>query len=395
MVDDVFEERNVGLDAAHAELAQAAVHALAGVVEFAAPGGHLDQQGIVIRSDYGAAVGRAAIQADAEAGGRAVGRELAVIGDEVVGGVLGGDAALHGVAVERDSVLRRQVDFGAVEFQALGHLELAADQIDTGDHFGDGVLHLDARVDLDEVPGAGIGVHQELDGAGVVVAGGAGQGDGSIGQGGASGGIQGDGGRDLHHLLMAALDGAIALVEMEDVAVAVAEDLDFDVAGAADVAFEKNGVVAESGLGFAAGFFQAAGEIGGVLDHAHAAAAAAERGFDDEGEADVPSDLFGALGIFHRLFGAGDHGDAGFLGEAAGGGLIAEQVEEIGAGADEGDAGLGAGARERGIFGEEAVAGMDGIDILLAGQGDDACDRNRDRLRPGLCLRRRGRLRRP
>ena len=50
VVDDVFEERNVGLDAAHAELAQAAVHALAGVVEFAAPGGHLHQQGIVIRA---------------------------------------------------------------------------------------------------------------------------------------------------------------------------------------------------------------------------------------------------------------------------------------------------------------------------------------------------------
>ncbi len=182
VVDDVFEERNVGLDAAHAELAQAAVHALAGVAEFAAPGGDLDQQGIVIGRDDGAAVGRAAVEADAETGGGAVGGELAVIGDEVVGGVLGGDAALQGVAVERDAVLRGQVDFGAVEVEALRHLDLAADEVDAGDHFGDGVLHLDARVDLDEVPVAGIGVHQELDGAGVVVAGGAGQGDGGVGQ---------------------------------------------------------------------------------------------------------------------------------------------------------------------------------------------------------------------
>ena len=37
MVDDVFEERNVGLHAADAELAQRAVHALAGHVESRGP----------------------------------------------------------------------------------------------------------------------------------------------------------------------------------------------------------------------------------------------------------------------------------------------------------------------------------------------------------------------
>ncbi len=234
------------------------------------------------------------------------------------------------------------------------------------------MFHLDARVDLDEVPRAGVGVHQELDRAGVVVAGGSGQGDGGIGQGGAGAGIEGDGGSDLDHFLMAALDRAIALVEMQDVAVPVAQDLDFDVAGAADEALQEDGAVAEGRLGFAAGFLQPAGEIGGVFHHAHAPAAAAERGLDDEGEADFTGDLLRVPGIVHRLLGAGDHGDAGLLGKAAGGGLIAEQVEKVGAGADEGDAGLGAGAREGGIFGEEAVARMDGIHFLFPGQGDDA-----------------------
>ena len=84
MIDHVFEERNVGLDAADAELAQGAIHALAGVRELAAPGGDLHQQRIVVRRDHRAAVGRAAIQPDAEAGRRAIGVDLAVIGHEVV-----------------------------------------------------------------------------------------------------------------------------------------------------------------------------------------------------------------------------------------------------------------------------------------------------------------------
>ncbi len=112
-------------------------------------------------------------------------------------------------------------------------------------------------------------------------------------------GSSADGGRDFDDLLMAALHGAIALVEMEDVAVAIAEDLDFDVAGAADVAFEEDGVIAEGGFGFAAGLFETAGEIGGAVDDAHAASAAAEGRFDDQRKADLGG---GALG----LFGGGD-----------------------------------------------------------------------------------------
>jgi hypothetical protein len=48
------------------------------------------------------AVGRAAIEADAEAGRAAVGGDAAVVGREAVLRVLGGDAALQGVAVQAD-----------------------------------------------------------------------------------------------------------------------------------------------------------------------------------------------------------------------------------------------------------------------------------------------------
>ena len=51
-----------------------------------------------------------------------------------------------------------------------GDEDLAAHEVDAGDHLGDGVLDLDARVDLDEEELAAVDVEQELDRAGVAVA---------------------------------------------------------------------------------------------------------------------------------------------------------------------------------------------------------------------------------
>ena len=185
MADHIFQEGNVAFDAADAEFAQAAIHALAGLLEVAAPGSCLDEQGIIIRGNHGAVIGRAGVQANAEARRRTIGGDLAVIGREVVGRVLGRDAALQRVAVERHLVLRRQIHLRAVQFQALRHLNLGAHQINAGHHLGDGVLDLNARVDLDEEPLAGVGVHQEFDGAGAVEVGVAGQFGRGLGQGGA------------------------------------------------------------------------------------------------------------------------------------------------------------------------------------------------------------------
>ena len=55
---------------------------------------------------------------------------------------------------------------------ALGDADLRLDDVEAGDDFGHRVLDLDARVDLDEVELAGVGIHQELDGAGADIVGG-------------------------------------------------------------------------------------------------------------------------------------------------------------------------------------------------------------------------------
>ena len=51
--------------------------------------------------------------------------------------------------------------------------------------------------------------------------------------------------RFLEHLLVAALERAVALAEMDGVALAVAEHLELDVARVAEIFLDIDGVVAE------------------------------------------------------------------------------------------------------------------------------------------------------
>ena len=261
-----------------------------------------------------------------------------------------------------------------MQFQALRDLDLRSYQVDSSHHFGDGVFHLDARVDLDEVPLARIGIHQKLDRARVVIAGRARQAHGGIGQSGAQGRIERHRRRHFHHFLMAALHRAVAFMEVQNVAVAVAQNLYFDVAGAAHEAFQEDRIVAESRSSFAAGLLEAPGEIGLPVHHPHAAPAAAESRLDDEREPDLAGDFLRLLGIAHRLLGAGHHRNAGFFRQAPRRSLVAEQFQQFRAGAYKSDAGTIAGARQRRVLGKKAIAGMDGIDALFLRQFHDAFD---------------------
>ena len=226
--DHVLQEADVGLHAADAELLQAAVHDVGGLREGEPPGAHLHQQRVVVRGDLRAGEGVARVEPDAAAGRGAVGGEHAEVGGEVVGRVLGGDAALDGVAAHLDGALVRDVDLRVGEPLPLGDQDLGLDQVAAGDHLGDRVLHLDARVHLDEVV-VPLLVEQELHGAGVAVA----DLPGDLQRVGAERFAlppgQAERGGEFHHLLVAPLDGAVALVEVDQVAVAVAQHLHLDV----------------------------------------------------------------------------------------------------------------------------------------------------------------------
>ena len=101
---------------------------------------------------------------------------------------------------------------------ALGDEDLRADEVDAGDALGDGVLDLDAGVHFDEEPFLGIHVVEELDGAGVVVADVAGELGGGFAELFSQVAGEVDGGGDFDDFLVAALYGAIAFVEVDDVA---------------------------------------------------------------------------------------------------------------------------------------------------------------------------------
>ena len=175
MGQNVGDKGDVGLDAPHPYLVDGTGCLAAGGGEVMIPAGDLHQQRVVVGGDDGAHVGIAAVQPDAEAAGGGVGRDLAVVGGEVVGGVLGGDTALDGVAVDVDVLLAGSGRSPGGSGDSPAAMRIwAADDIHAGDHLRHRVLHLNAGVHLDEVVAAVL-IHQKLHRTGADVAHRAGQ----------------------------------------------------------------------------------------------------------------------------------------------------------------------------------------------------------------------------
>ena len=343
IVQHGLQEGDVGGDAADAELGQGAAGAGHGGRVVAAAAGQLDQHRVEVRADLGAGVDGAAVEPDTGAAGGTVAGDLADVGPEAVGRVLGGDAALQGGALELDRLLgEAQVREGL----AGGDAQLRLHEVDVGDFLGDGVLDLDARVHFDEDVLAGAlphGVDQELDGAGVDVVQGLGELHGVAVERLADAFVQVRRRGDLDDLLVAALDGAVTLEEVHDVALGVGQDLHLDVAGAQHGLLEEHRGVTEGGVGFAHGGLQGLGQGLPGVDAAHAAAAAAGDGLGEDGEADLVGGGDEFIEVLGRLAGLQD-GDAGLAGGLQGGDLVAGQFQHLGGRAHEGDAGRRGGA---------------------------------------------------
>ena len=162
-------------------------------------------------------------------------------------------------------------------------------------------------------------------------------------------------------ILVAALEGAIALPEVRDIAMRVSNDLDFDMAWALKVFLQVHGVIAKRSLGFGLGGADRVFEIGFGLGEFHAATAAASRGFHQDREADL---LGGLLGLGNRrqgAFRAGDTGHASFDHRGLGRDLVAHDADMLGRGANEGQPMRFDHFGELGILGQEAIARMDRV----------------------------------
>src|SRR5699024_8025466 len=130
-------------------------------------------------------------------------------------------------------------------------------------------------------------VDDELDGAGAHVVHGPGGGDRGLPETLALGRGEGGSGRLLDHLLVAPLQGALALPKVDHVPVGVGEDLQLDLAGRGGQPVDDEGVVAEGAGGLPARGGERGGEVLGPHDLVHPLAAPAGGRFDQHGEAEI------------------------------------------------------------------------------------------------------------
>ena len=251
-----------------------------------------------------------------------------MVGGEAVFRVFRGHPRLQGMAVQLDGVLRREAGLGP-QGAAFGDADLRLDHVHASHLLGDRVLHLDARIDLDEIELARVGIHQEFDRAGVAVAHMPAETQRGLAQGLALFGIQIRRRGPLHHLLVAALDRAVALEQVHQIAMAVTQQLHLDMAGVAHQLLDIDLVVAEGRLGFVAGRCHLVRQLGGRFDDPHAAPATTPAGLHHHRVANGLDDAGGLLGVGGQGLGRRQHRHIGRQGRFAGRHLVAQGAQDV------------------------------------------------------------------
>ena len=287
--------------------------------------------------------------------------------------ILGVNPRLDRVPVELDLCL------GERQLFARGDLELPGDEIETRDLLRHRMFDLEPRIHFDEpetVRPQSLGaIGNELNGAGAAIA------DGScrLDRGGAHLRPQlrrhARRGRFLDDLLMAALQRAIALAEMDDVAMPVGENLDFDVTGRSDIFLDQDATGAERRRHLPDRAFEGIFEVGLLVDTAQPAAAAAGGRLDQHRITDRVGLLLEKLGVLTFAVIAGHNRDAGLFHERLGAILEPHGADCSGGRTDEDKAGLLTGFGEFRAFGQEPVAGMNAFGASLPCNLDQPFDR--------------------
>ena len=283
--------------------------------------------------------------------------------------ILGIDAEFDGAAPVRRGRLLEGDRLAGCDPHLLGH------EIDAEDFLGDRMLDLDACVHLDEEPAPAVEIVDEFDGAGAFVFDVADERVAASAICARTRGVQHRRRRLLDQLLVAALDAAIALPQMDRVAVAVAKHLNFDVAHPGKETLEVNLRIAEGRQRLRRGLRELRGELVRPGSDAHTAAAAAAGGFQQHRKADVVGDRRSRLRVGEALLRAGHHRHAIALGSAARLHLVAHHADRFGARADENEPFLAAGSGEGALFREKTVAGIDRVAAGAARRLDQAPSR--------------------
>jgi hypothetical protein len=170
---------------------------------------------------------------------------------------------------------------------------------------------------------------------------------------------------------MAALNGAIALAQVDDIAMLVRQNLELDVMRALDIFLNEYGAVSESGEGLAGGHFHIFAQLGIRPDDAESAPSTTGAGFDHDRVAGFFGEGQGLFNICHAAMGARDDRNPVFFRKIGGFNFAAHGVDGGRRGSDEGNAGSLAQLGKLRVLGKKAVAGMDGIRSDSEGEIDD------------------------
>ena len=327
----------------------------AGTLERLRTGGsgddELGQHGVKVPA-HGLAGLHTGVHADARSGGDRERGQGAGGGHEVAPGVLAVDAELDAVPAHLGVLVAQGL--------ATGDPELLAHQVQARDLLGDGVLHLQARVDLQEGDGAVL-THQELARPGALVVGLAKDRLGGLVEPPVLFLAQERRGGLLHELLVAALQRAVPRGDDDHGAVLVREALGLHVAGSVQEALHEALAAAERGGGLTHRGLVELGDGVPLADHLDAATAAAEGRLDRDGQTVLVREVQNLLGGGDGVRGAGHLGRVHLLGDVPGRDLVTQLGDRGGRRADPREAGVDHGGGELGVLGEEAVARVDGV----------------------------------
>src|SRR5262245_42659886 len=234
------------------------------------------------------------------------------------------------------------------------------------------MLDLEPRVHLEEVEL--VALHDELHGPGIDVAHGPGARHGRTREAFLQGRRETCRGAFFHELLMASLDGALALVEMHHLPARVTEHLHLDVAGLGQVPLHEERRRAEGRLHppLCRRVRGAQRRCVGDLDHADAATA--RGGLEHDRIADLVRGPTCVVERRHRSVAAGHDGHAGPDHLAPGAYLVAHLLDDAPGRPDEHETGLLAGLCESPVLRQETVAGMHGLSACAACGLEDALD---------------------
>ncbi|KAF5069363.1 hypothetical protein DSECCO2_233500 [anaerobic digester metagenome] len=195
-------------------------------------------------------------------------------------------------------------------YKTIGDVDHFLYQVNADHTFRDGMLHLQAGVHFKKVI-IQLVVNNEFNGSGAVIITGFCRG---YGMGAHLGphfrGKQGGGGF-FHHLLMSALNRALALEKVNGVAVLIGQYLKFNMVRRFNIFFDVNGIIPESCFCFGTGAAECTLNVFLPFYQPHSFSASAGRGFNHHRQTDFPDGFQGFVIIGNHFNGTGYYGHPG------------------------------------------------------------------------------------